>query len=223
MQLGVLSAIQGLGYHTTLFGIPFFFSVWTILLAGGFSFLASSYIRKQMRAFPESSYLVASIGAGLTVAASVMMHEGSHAVVGWLCGLTTTHGGMSWWGAYVSFDHTINTLPPSYEIAIGLSGVTANAIIAGLATLVVWILRESEFENAVQFVAIINYRLAISNLLPISGLDGSKVAEGFLRPFVTPETIGTLLFISTLILVPYFFGFYGKKNPSKFELLLEKI
>ncbi len=223
MYLELLSEIQGFGFRTTLFGIPFLFSFWTLVLAAVLSMMAKEYITKQMRSHPKSSHTVAGIGAGLTVLGSIMIHEGSHSLVGWYIGLTTVDGGMSWWGAYVKFDRMLNTLSPVQEIMIGLSGVGANAIIAIIATALVWLSKESILENAIQFVAVFNYRLALFNLLPIIGLDGSKVLDGLLRPWVPEGVIAFIVIGSTIALFPYFLGFRKSKMASKFELLLERI
>ena len=216
-----MGIIQGLGARINLLGIPFYVSLWTVVLLTIFALDAKKYIDRQMRSvYTGSNFVVAGIVASFAILASVMAHEASHSIVGWFCGLTTTNGGVSWWGAYVQFNKAINNVHPMYEVLISVAGPVANFALAGIASFVVTKLGESTLENTVQYVAHINYKLGILNLLPVVGLDGSKVLDGMLRPFLSSSVIALILVVTTFISFKWYLN-DGLKRKTRFEYFLE--
>ncbi|MDB5194152.1 MAG: peptidase [Parcubacteria group bacterium] len=218
----LMSMLQGFGFRVILFQIPFYVSFWSLALAALLFIDARKYIEQQMVAFPRSSYTVAAIGAAITVIASTAAHEAAHSLAGWYAGITTTNGGLSWWGAYVQFDRALTTISPKYEILIAAAGPLTNLALALMMTGVVVLFGESNFENAVQYTAVLNYRLAMLNLLPVFVLDGNKVLDGLLRQLGVGHTGSSYISViaAGLSVLWYFMKFTKKK--SAFETYLER-
>lgn len=143
-----------------------------------FTFDAIYYLRKTYKKQAVSRYLWPAVFVAIGIVFSVVLHEFSHAMVASAFGIKIVGAGISWWGAYVEPRTDITVLPVP-ELFISLAGPLANAILGGLAAYVVFCRKESLFENTVQYFALINLQLAILNMLPIGGLDGAKVLEGF--------------------------------------------
>ncbi len=222
----LLSSVQWSGFYVNLFGIPFFISFFVIVMVALFAFGARHYIAKQMGEYPDSNHMIIGIGVALTIILTICAHEGAHGAVGWILGHPTVGGGISWWGAYVSFGKSVNSFSPIDEIFIGFAGIFTNAVIAIIGLGLVWFMGESRFENAVQYVAIINWRLAKLNLIPILMLDGGKVVEGILRVFLPANRVPTFM-LGVTALVIFIWSFTKKKGAdepdSAFQELIERV
>lgn len=216
----LMGVIQGLGARINILGIPFYVSLWTVALLVVFALDAKKYIARQTQMYSSNNFVVAGITASFAILASVMLHEASHSIVGWFCGLTTTNGGVSWWGAYVEFNKALNSVSPMYEVLVSVAGPIANFALAGIASLAVATLGESTLENTIQYTAHINYRLGVLNLLPVMGLDGSKVLDGVLRPFLGSQAIAVIIFVTTFFSIKWFLN-DGFKKKTRFEYFLE--
>lgn len=216
-----LLTFEGLGLHFELFGIKMHISVMSFLLVVLLMMQARMYIARQMRQRPASAHLPMALGAALSVMGSLGLHELSHGVVGALLGHTTTDAGFTALGAYVKVSPTLSYASPAGEILIAMSGALMNFVLAAIGYRLVVRFGESRFENALQFVTLINYELGVFNLFPILGLDGSKVLHGLLRSVVADDTAALITLFLTIPTV-YLLMRRIKRGPSWFAQALEE-
>lgn len=191
-----------------LFGIPTHVSAWTLIMAGIILLDSYLYIKKM---FPDDGiwrYILAGLAITFFTILAVVIHEFSHGLVASLFNVKIVGAGMSWWGAYVQpSEDEFSRAAPAVVAMIALAGPLSNIVLGLLAAIPVYLLRESLFENTVQYFSYINLRLAIWNLLPIFVLDGGRVVNGLSEAiFPADAVVAARWIISTLVFVGLYFA-----------------
>ncbi len=209
--------------ETTLFGIPVFVSVWTLVLVLLMMFEAVLYINRQMPDESGVSYVAMGIVASVLTVASVALHEISHAVAAELVGVRIVKAGISWWGAFVMPEATFAQIDPLKGFIIAFSGPLANVVIALLCLVPVVVLDESLVENTIQFLSYINIKLARLNLLPVLVLDGGKVVYSLVRLLGGSVGFANWFVIGTTILTLGYYLLVRKKGQEEIEDRLEDL
>lgn len=194
------------GFGFTFNGVPVTVSWWAFLLAMLIGFDSYGYIRRMYPRDCRRRYLQAAVVAACLTMVSLALHEVAHAKVADWFGFKTAEAAFTGWGAYVVLPD-LEKGNPWAEIAVCLAGPVANFLIAGIAALAVWRYGESLFENTVQYVAFINYRLGKLNLIPLAVLDGGKIFHGALRLVVSGDAAMIATLLLSLALVAYYLFF----------------
>lgn len=163
--------------NITLFGVPTSVSFWTFAMVAIFALDGYLYVKRMYKGEETGTYLRVGLLLAVLIVLSVAAHEFSHALVATKAfGIEIVSAGITWWGAYVEPGRE---MWPQAAFAISLAGPMCNLLLGALAALYVWAKGESLAENSVQYFANINLKLAVLNLLPVSGLDGSKALTSF--------------------------------------------
>ena len=201
----VTEALMSMGYSTVIHGIPVYFSFWTLLLAAGMFWEAKMYIElqlKHLRRFVRTGatpLILASAFGAIFMILSIGLHEMAHGLVAARFGFHIVGAGVSWWGAYVTLPDGYTEGTPWAMIAVSFAGPATNIAISLILGLIVWFFPESLFENTVQFVAYMNYRLGKLNFLPIFVLDGGKLLWGVIRLFISDSAMAMDLVLTVTV------------------------
>ncbi len=127
--------------------------------------------------FPGSSTSAATIIAllsGAVLIASVLAHEGSHAVVARRRGLHVRRIQLLAFGGYTLIDGKAER--PSDELAVAAAGPIVSLLLAGIVWLVAGVASGvPEAQDAIRFLALVNLFIAAFNLLPGFPMDGGRV------------------------------------------------
>lgn len=133
-------------------------------------------------AFPGSSISVATVIAllaGAVLIASVLAHEGSHAVVARRRGLHVRRIQLLAFGGYTLIDGKAEQ--PTDELAVAAAGPIVSLLLAGILWLVAGLASGvPEAQDAVQFLALVNLFIAAFNLLPGFPMDGGRVLRALM-------------------------------------------
>lgn len=206
-----LQDIVGAGFVISVNGLPVAVSWWAFLLALLLGLNAYGYIKHMYPRDSKLHYFQAAAIATILTMASLALHEIAHAkVAGWF-GIKTVEAAFTGWGAYVVLPD-LEKASPWAEMIICLAGPVANFLIAGIAALAVWRYGESLFENTVQYVAVINYRLGKLNLIPLAVLDGGRIFHGALRLVVSGDAAMIATLLLSLALVTYYLFFRKRRG-----------
>ena len=154
----------------------------TILPVLSFLALAAGIVLRMYYPLSEAHDMNMAIYYG-AILLSITMHEFGHFTTSVAFGYETEHAGLLLLGifpigAYVSF---LERERKNYRhmLRISLAGVEMNFLIAGLCLL----LDVLAYPQSLTFfcIAIMNLVLAVSNLLPVSGLDGEAALSSVLQ------------------------------------------
>ena len=139
------------------------------------------------------------------VAASTLIHEFAHAVVGHQLGVPPSHielngfGGLCYWAGPM-------TKIASRRIAISVAGPASNYVLYLVLSQLgeVSVVRDNWLVNyVVSFLAIANWYFAVFNMLPAFPLDGGNAAEALLGKFVIPRTARLIVGVLGLCVAVY--------------------
>ena len=128
-------------------------------------------------AYPESSTSVATVIAllaGAVLIASVLAHEGSHAIVARRRGLHVRRIQLLAFGGYTIIDGKSER--PTDELSVAVAGPVVSLLLAGILWSVVGLASGVlEAQDAIRFLAFANLFIAVFNLLPGFPMDGGRV------------------------------------------------
>jgi Zn-dependent protease len=187
--------------NISVFGVPTYLSPLMVIIAIIFTLDGYLYINRMYKD-SKRRIAIAAIIVAILVIFSVILHEFAHAIVAKMFGIKIVGAGISWWGAYVEPQGDLKDYPPMAGALISLAGPVTNAILASIAALFVYLWPETLVENTVQYLALINFRLAIYNMLPVAGLDGAGFLKGIDR------VIGGGTFVYWIMVVPIVIGIF---------------
>jgi Zn-dependent protease len=198
-----------------------FISPWTplfgIILAIIFWFHALDYIRKEMPQSSENNCRIAALFASLGIVLAVLAHEFGHAFVAGLCGIKVVSIGLWPLGGYTQFAMPLTEMDSISEITISLAGPLVNLLIGLISLIPVKLLGESITENTIQYIAYMNIKLGVWNILPIIFLDGGWVVHGICRFIFRDAIIGTIITIVITGITLYWWLDYKEKFNEKLE------
>lgn len=194
-----------------ILGVPVSVSPWTIILALIVFFDARFYIKKMYPGAEAMSYTLATVAAIIIVILSIAAHEIGHALVSVLQGNEIIGAGITGWGAYVQSDVQPGTETAINEIVRAAAGPIMNIVIAFIAGIFVWLLRESLAENTIQYIADVNFRLAIWNLIPLTFIDGGHILNGIVWGLTGSQQVASSVGIVISVIAILFYFFYKPK------------
>lgn len=131
-----------------------------------------------------------SVGIGLFMILSVLVHEVAHALVARSFGATVDHIALTLWGGHTQY--RTREMSAFGSILVSLSGPAANLVLAGLSVAGAQ-LTESGTAAAV-FLSVsswLNLVLAVFNLLPGLPMDGGRALEALLGVVLRSPERGT--------------------------------
>lgn len=127
-------------------------------------------------AYPQTDPAFATtiaIVAGALFVLSVLIHEGSHAVVAKRRGLDVRRIRLLAFGGYTATEGKAER--PSDEFFVSIAGPVASLIVSGIVWLVAALAGGApEVQSSIHFVAFVNLFIAVFNLLPGFPLDGGR-------------------------------------------------
>lgn len=129
---------------------------------------------------------ISTVGLGISIYLSILLHEGGHIFAGLLVGVRTKSLCVApCFNAYVTFcQDSQPLLRVSQKIWLSLGGVLVNGLLFGVCLFAGPVFMQgflprfwemSDFQVVNWVLAAINLLLVCGNLLPISGTDGQKV------------------------------------------------
>lgn len=183
-----------MGISLTIFGVPTFFSVWTLVMFLIFWLFGVLYISKMM---PQESSLRVKRAATLAMFFaffSVTFHEMSHGVVAYILGEKIAGAGTHAVAAYVTTANSPFDMAPWHEFFIVLAGPMFNLLVGAVLAYFVWLYPESLAENTIQCICYINLSLGWLNAFPIPFLDGGKAVDALTRAVTGLETFSTIVY-----------------------------
>lgn len=200
-------------------------TLFAVFLGIIFWFHAKGYIEKEMPRSPENHCRAAAIFAAIGIILAVLAHEFAHASVAILFGIKVNSIGLLPLGGYTSFETPISKISPLHAIAISMAGPLINLLIGGLALIPVKLASESVPENTVQYLAFMNIKLGVWNIIPIFiFLDGGWAVQAIGRYLFGESSIYTLIFtiiITTIALNRWWH--YHKRFENRLEKILKTL
>lgn len=143
-----------------------------------------------MRVGSPGTALLLAVGVGLSVIASVLLHELAHALTATLAGASVDHIALTLWGGHTQYrGREVGPLP---SILISLAGPAANAAIA-LATGFAAPLTAGPLAVLLSMVCTLSIALAVFNLLPGLPMDGGRALEALIGAITRHRTRGTVI------------------------------
>ena len=214
----------GNGLVINIVGIPTEITIASIGMAILFWTDGNIYIRRHQLGMGSRSYALAGLIVAIAVILSVVVHEFAHGIVSQLFGNPITQAGITGWGAYVAPSETILEVSPIQEILVGFAGPASNIMLALVAYRLVLRMPESLLENSIQYLGVINMRLAKLNLFPIILLlDGGKMVHGLVRMVgITEYTVVWQLVIGIFLYSIVWKRIWRKRHPVTLEQRFEK-
>lgn len=173
-------------FVVTVFGIPVHIGFGTLILATILWIDAGIYIHRQDDYQPMPKYVFYGMLAMVAAVASMTAHEVAHAVTAYSRGVEIISAGTTPFGMYVERAVPLNQMAPWDSVLISLAGPTINILLALMLYVPVKVMDECMPENALQYVAWLNWRLGKLNFLPVIVLDGGRMFMGVLRMLGMP-------------------------------------
>ena len=182
-------------------------------------FDARNYIKREMPRSQKNRRRLATLFATIGILIAILLHEIAHALVGIAFGIKVSSLGLSPIGGFTIFETPMAEINPLCEIAICAAGPLMNLLIGAIALIPVKLFDESLTENAIQYQAYLNIKLAVWNLIPFAILDGGRMMDGVLRYFLGNSIFQSILWIiiSGLSLTLWF------EYKERFNKSLEKL
>lgn len=136
-------------------------------------------------AFPGRAgwvHVTAAVGGALGLVGSILLHELGHAIAARRHGIGVR--GITLWvlGGQAELDRLCET--PRAEFQVAAAGPAANALVAGACSVLAWWIHTLTGARigpgVLGWLAIMNVVLAVSNLIPVSPLDGGRVLTAWI-------------------------------------------
>lgn len=132
-----------------------------------------------------------ALAIGLSVIASVLLHEVAHALAARAFGGQVDHIALTLWGGHTQYRARSAATVPS--IVISLVGPATNALIALAArALAPDAAQHPALAACCFYIATLNLGLAVFNLLPGLPMDGGRAVEALLGAVLRDRSLGTI-------------------------------
>jgi len=160
------------------------------LIAAAVTVFWGPTVRSAVLVHPGLEYLIA-FGFAALLLLSVFIHELAHAGAAAWTGTPATHIVLDLWGGHTAF--SAESPDPARSILVSIVGPLSNALIAGLAELVVRIADPQGVPRLFLLAtSMSNLIVAVFNALPGLPLDGGRVLEALVWWITGDQPTGTL-------------------------------
>lgn len=134
--------------------------------------------------------LTVAVLIGVFVIVSVLLHEAAHALTAHAFGARVEHIALTLWGGHTQY--RAGAMGSFASAVVSLAGPATNAVLALLATaLGPLVAAQPALAVFVAYAGILNWGLAIFNLLPGLPMDGGRAVEAILGGVLRRPALGT--------------------------------